>query len=274
MTILISSLIRGMDEMESVARWADELHDPAVGVELIAFTHEMSYWDRLLRILNKIHCPISFHGPYIKTEGTAADDSQEQRFLLESYRKVFSLAAQHNVCHVVYHMTQKTFTEGKSPEILRPQAEKNARKILRMGEESGVPVLFENLPCPAERTPLYTNTQYFDFFKRFPTTDSLIDIGHAHMTGLALEPFLKCRGDRIRAYHFHNNDGRRDLHNDIFDGTFDYDAFAPLFRAYTPNANIVLEYEPHVDLTFNDLEMRIQYIKKTFCEKKSGQVPD
>lgn len=264
MAVLVSSLIRGMDELESVAQWVNGLKDPEVGVELIAFTHDEGYWKRLEGVLEKLECPVSFHGPYLKTEGTASAASEAGRFLLDSYHRVLALAAQHSVCHVVYHMTQKTFTDPLQPPVFWTQAEENAGQIMELGRQYSVPVLIENLPCPADRIPLYTNEQYASFFRRFPTAESLIDIGHAHMTGLRLKPFLACHGDRVRAYHFHNNDGTRDQHNDIFDGTFDFSQFAPVFRAYTPKANIVLEYEPHVQKSLQDLEQEICYIKEHF----------
>lgn len=47
MAFFISSLIEGMGQMEEIAGWINALNDPALGVELIAFTHDEDYWRRL-----------------------------------------------------------------------------------------------------------------------------------------------------------------------------------------------------------------------------------
>jgi sugar phosphate isomerase/epimerase len=264
MALLVSSLIRGMNEMEQVAREVNDFHKPNVGVELIAFTHDAAYWQRLTGVLAKLQCPRTFHGPYIKTEGTSADGTPEQEFLYSSYDKTVALAKANHVLHIVYHVTQLTFTEQKQADALRPQAEKNAEFVIKQGVQAGVPVLIENLCYPQGRLPLYSNKQYFDFFARYPQAYSIIDIGHAHVTGLDLEKFLATHGKRIKAYHFHNNHGLKDEHNDIFDGTFNFEKFATLYKQYTPKANIVLEYEPHVNLSQAQLKEQIDFVLKTY----------
>lgn len=264
MKILISSLIRGMSNMEEVAREVDSWKESDIGVEIIAFTHDAGYWQRMVSLLQQLSCPLSFHGPYIKTEGTAEDGSLEQDFLFTSYAQVIALAKQFHVSHIVYHMTQQTFESSKEIDDLRLQAMKNSCAVQKLGQADGVPVLIENLPCLKTRVPLFNNQQYFDYFSNDPMAQSIIDIGHANMMGLDLEQFLVTHGARVKAYHFHNNNGVLDEHNDIFHGTFDFDAFAPLFKEYTPNANIVLEYEPHVKLSWQEVKDQVRYLQKKY----------
>ena len=51
MAIFVSSLIKGFGQMEEIARWVDGQGRDWLGVELIAFTHDEDYWDRLNRLL-------------------------------------------------------------------------------------------------------------------------------------------------------------------------------------------------------------------------------
>ena len=266
MSIMISSLIKGMDQLETVAETVNDLHDPDVGTELIAFTHDQEYWDRLKNLVKKLTCPITFHGPYMKTEGTSEPGTEAYEFLMESYQRTIALAQDCGAMHVVYHTTQINYAPQELDCISgkRELANRNADAIIEMGKKNGVEVLIENLPCPHGRVPLYSNEEYFEFFERNPVSHSLIDIGHAHMNGLDLEGFLKKFGSRVRGYHFHNNDGVSDLHNDIMDGTFDYEAFAPLYRQYSPTANIVLEYEPHVQITMERLLEQVDFVKNRY----------
>lgn len=264
MTIFVSSLLRGMPRMEEVARWANGLGDPQTGVELIAFTHDADYWKRLRAVLETLSCPVSFHGPYVGTEGTSPQGSEAWQHLVESYRDVFSLAREYGVCHVVYHMTQL----GCLPEEAasrRAEAEKTVGLLAEMADGQGVQLLVENLPYPTGgKVPLYTNEQYAEFFRQYPRHKSIIDVGHAHMNGMDIPAFLQEHGDRVLAYHFHNNDGVRDQHNHIFDGTFSYQDFAPFYRRYTPQASIVMEYEPHVTLTWQELEQQVSWLREHF----------
>ena len=220
MNIFVSSLIRSQDGMESVADWVDSLGDPQIGTELIAFTHDDEYWQRLCQVLKRIHCPITFHGPYIGTEGTV--------------------------------------------DAARRRAEENAAQVMDLADRYKVCVLVENLPYPVGKTPLYTNEQYTDFFRRIPRAYSIIDVGHSHVNGLDIPAFLQEHSSRVKAYHFHNNDGLRDQHNDLFHGTFSFEKLAPQYRCYTPDANIVLEYEPHTNLSNQDLLPHIQYLRDNF----------
>lgn len=267
MAIFVSSLIRSMDGMEGIATWVDQLRDPQVGVELIAFTHDEAYWERLEKTLQGLTCPRTFHGPYVGTEGACSPDSPEQAHLFASYRRTFYLAERYRAAHVVYHFTQTTFAADTAAPVIdkrRHQAEANALAIQALADEYGVTVLFENLPCPGTRLPLHTNAQYMAFLDANPATRTIIDIGHANMNGLDVASFIERYGPRVESYHFHNNDGERDQHKDIFEGTFDYDAFAPAFRRHTPHADIVLEYEPHVQLSGAELLARVDYLKRVY----------
>ena len=51
MSIFVSSLIKGFPQMEEIAHWVNKKEDRNLGVELIAFTHDKEYWDRLNRLL-------------------------------------------------------------------------------------------------------------------------------------------------------------------------------------------------------------------------------
>ena len=266
MNVFVSSLIRDISQVETVAHWVNGLGEPNIGVELLAFTQSDSYWKTLRGVLEKLRCPVTFHGPYIGTEGTSAPGTDAERYLMESYQRVFLLAREYGVRHVVYHTTQLNFPP-RDVEEMRTLAERNASAIISMAEEAGVGVLIENLPYPpaADRAPLYTNEAYGSFFTRYPEANSIIDIGHAHINGMDISGFLRQHGKRVKAYHFHNNDGVLDLHNDIYDGTFSYGDFAPVYIRYTPQADIVLEYEPHVELDDKALLSQIDYVLSNFA---------
>ena len=263
MHIFLSSQIRDIFQVESVIRWANSLNDPKIGVELLAFTHDDDYWKILCGALKKARCPLTFHGPYIGIEGTSAPSTGLWRFLMESYERVFALAREYGAHHVVYHMTQLAFPVDKL-EKARASAEQNLSVILGMAEEAGVKVLVENLPYPRGGAPLYDNEAYGSFFTRHPNVDSLVDLGHVNLNRMNAAEFLRQHGERVKAYHFHNNDGLSDLHRDICSGTFSYTDFVPLYKKYTPQTNIVLEYSTRVNFDDKLLRSHIEYVFSNF----------
>lgn len=263
MKLFISSLVRGMAQMEKIALWVDQKQETGLGVELIAFTHDEVYWDRLKRLLSKLSCPLTFHGPYINVEATSPKGTLEYSHLIDSYCRVCSLAAEYHVNHIVFHYTQKGVLAEEKPYVKDRMIE-NLGTILDIGKREGAEILVENLPYPSNGLPLCTNEEYKELYDLFPNMCGLIDMGHAYLTQLPMGGFLENYGERIHAYHFHNNDGMKDCHNSILNGKIDYEKFAVLFQKYTPDARIVLEYEPHAWVSEELMERDINYVNKLY----------
>ena len=80
-------------------------------------------------------------------------------------------------------------------------------------------------------------------FRQIPDLKCLIDVGHAMLSDLSVWEMQKKLGKRITAYHIHDNDGSRDLHLPIGEGIFDWKAFVLGIQAFTPDAELVMEYE-------------------------------
>lgn len=259
MNFYISSLIKGLDAMEELAMWINDQPLPGLGVELIAFTHDEEYWNRLRNVLEKLKCPISFHGPYIGVEATSKPGTKEFDWLINSYDKVFSLAKEYEVKHVVFHYTQIGFDENSIKDA-QQTSKQNIVTLINLAEQHNVNMLIENIAFPKGKLPLYNNEEYGEIFKSNSKALSIIDIGHAHINKMDIEEFLSKYAKRVQAYHFHNNDGVRDQHNSIMDGSFNYLNFLSLYKKYTPNADIVLEYEPHTNLSKEELLREIEYL--------------
>lgn len=261
MVIYVSTLIMGTECLEDIALWVRSLQDPDIGVEIIAFTHDEAYFARLESLLPLLSCPISFHGPYIGTEATSPLGSERQAFLLNSYERVLRLAAQHSVRHVVYHTTQMGFPPEELQDA-QANSRHNTQVLMEMADNFGVQLLVENLAYPPKRAPLFTNEEYDALFTGYSRMKSIIDIGHAHINKMDVEGFLKRYHDRVECFHLHNNDGEIDRHNDIYHGTYPMEKFGRLYRTYTPSAGIVLEYEPHVNLSPQEILQHVLAVRQ------------
>ena len=109
MKYFISDLIVGMKHFAEFADWIESNEDPDLGIEFTAFTHDEAYWQALAAKVPQMTCPLTFHGPYVNIEATSDIGSEENVWLMESYKKVFALAMQNQVRHVVFHYSQLQF---------------------------------------------------------------------------------------------------------------------------------------------------------------------
>ena len=75
MEFFISDLIVGMKGAMEFADWLDSLLRPDVGIEFSAFTHDDAFWKALAVKVPALHCPMTFHGPYVRIEATSPLDS-------------------------------------------------------------------------------------------------------------------------------------------------------------------------------------------------------
>lgn len=264
MKYYISTLVTGVDHrsetFDSLAREIDSWQEPDVGVELIAFTHDEAYWERLLAVLPELTCPRTFHGPWLGVEATSSPDSEAGRWLREAYTRVFDLAARYDVGHVVVHYSQLHFTPEELPAA-QANAYANLGDLLELAAARGVNMAIENLAKQPSGQHLFTNEEYFALFERFPQARALIDVGHANVNKLPVHDFLQQYASRVVGYHLNNNDGEADRHWNIHRGTYDLRTHMRWAKEYTPEANVVLEYEPHVGLSAAELHEQIRELQ-------------
>lgn len=267
MNYYISALVAGTDGFPEFAEWINSVGDRHLGVELTAFTHDDAYWGKLCDLMPRLSCPVTFHGPYVQIEATSDLNSEAHRWLMESYGRVFALAAKYHAGHVVFHYSQKQFAEDT-----RQQAQDNAyavmKKLTAQASEQGVFCVIENLCRQKQGIHLFSNDEYNEIFQRIPQASALIDIGHAHVNGLDIERFLYTYRDRVKGFHIHNNDGRTDQHMDYHQGTADIRQIMHWAAVYTPHAHMVLEYEPHEHLSHTEFLEEIEELRGWVAEGK------
>lgn len=260
MKYFISDLIVGMSHFSEFADWIESQRNPEFGIEFTAFTHNSSYWQALSKKVPTMTCPLTFHGPYVQIEATSDIGSSEHQWLMESYKKVFALAAANQVRHIVFHYSQLQFDKEEIP-----QKQKNAYHVMRdltkLANQMGINFVIENLCKQKEKHHLFTNEEYFQIFDNIPDAKSLIDIGHANVNRLDIEKFLAIYGQRVKGFHVHNNDGVSDQHLDYHNGTADIREIMHWIGKYTTDADIVLEYEPHEKLLHQELLEEIAELK-------------
>ena len=70
--------------------------------------------------------------------------------------------------------------------------------------------------------------------------------------GIDIYAVQKALGDRLKAYHLHDNDGLEDLHRRVGTGVIDWKRFSEGARLFTPNAQFIMEYNANAVLGLSD----------------------
>lgn len=247
---LVIGLEKGLDDPAFLKRAADET---GTGVELFLHTHDTAYLRNMEKAAQWLgDRPRTTHGPFIGVEAASPRGSQEHEHFLAAYRYAFQMARTLHSPHMVFHTHQRVIQADE-----RAQAQEmcmdSIRELLDMADQYGVRLLIENLDIQKAGVSLFDEEAFLELLERFPQAGCLIDVGHLHVAGWNTERVLKTLGKRVEGFHFHNNDGRDDTHCRITDGTLDYTVVMRLYRRYTPNADITLEYGDNHGITCDDV---------------------
>ncbi len=112
---------------------------------------------------------------------------------------------------IIFHMKETPFTEKEIKEF---------NKIIKFAEKNKIELLYENHVCSDDIILNVLNT--------FPKVKFCLDIGHLNVAihngkfKMNLDKFLEKVKPKLVNIHAHNNQGERDEHNSIEDGTFDW----------------------------------------------------
>ena len=129
----------------------------------------------------------------------------------------------------------------KEKETMLKNALENYKELQEMFASFDCAIYVENTGTIEQHNMLLDQAEFTDLCRR-EKFDVLIDIGHANANGWDLEKLICSLAGQIKAYHLHNNDGRRDLHNRILDGTLPFQSIMGTILSKTPNAELIIEY--------------------------------
>lgn len=214
-----------------------------LGLELFPEFDKPEYADLVEKNFDRIRrYPISLHGPYFDSDFSYRKGTEEYRRSIGYLEKTLALGKRLDAAYVVYHHNNRAFAPEEREEVLA-NARENFPEIRDLCGKYGVPLAIENAGVRFHGNMLLDEEEFIEECRRLDA-DILIDIGHAHANGWNLSHVMEALKDRIVSYHLHNNDGVRDLHRRIFDGTLDFPAFLETWKCLTPEADLVLEYCP------------------------------
>lgn len=255
---LVVGLEKGLDAPETLLTIADATH---TGVEFFLHTYDKEYIRKTARILEWLgRRPLTTHGPFIGIEASSPEGCAEHTAMLEAYRYGFETARALGSRHLVFHTHQRViFPEEK--EQAQAWCFHTIEQLLAMSQKTGVTLLIENLGIQQKGISLFDEQDFIALVERYPQAGCLIDIGHLHVAGWDMERVLRMLQHRILGYHLHNNNGHEDSHHRLLDGTLDAEQFMTLYRRYTPEADLTLEYSDQYGITASDVIEDIRWVQ-------------
>lgn len=222
--------------------------DFPVGVELAtSWTTPGFYKDLERQIFVFKGVPTTLHAPFV--EECTKPGSAAERFMEERYVYACALYHRFGATSMVMHTH-----EGGFPPEERAARQKRSLEVVqdwtgRMIRQ-GIRVTVENVGYPLKHSVLFDQEEFAALFDRLPLeVGCLIDTGHAFLNNWDVPALIRRLGSRIRGYHLNNNDGLHDSHYPIYDPEGvccpeEMDEILRTIAAYSPKADLVLEYAP------------------------------
>ncbi len=238
---LVAGLDTGLDDTDLLLHAVSPFHGQA-GIEFFLHTHSQRYMSLMENVPSWLKdLPAAAHGPFIGIEATSPQGTQEQAKLLEAYSYAFTMARRLKSRHLVVHTHQRVIRLEEKEQAQR-DCRNNLALLAKMGDREGVALAIENLGIQHQGVSLFDQEDFLKLLVSFPKAGCLIDTGHLLVAGWDMERVLSALSGQICGYHLHDNGSQQDSHYRMGKGRFDFASFFKLYRRYTPNADITLEY--------------------------------
>jgi len=181
---------------------------------------------------------LSIHGPFCQINLAAKDCNWQD--VLETYKWSFDCCNKYNAVHCVCH-PHAAMPDYEGFQLIDNQklAVERVNKLNEIAKSQGVEMLVENMPYP---TLVLQQDDFVNYLKPIEDIQFLIDVGHAMLHNWDITKLLADLGDRIRAYHVHENFRDADSHLKVGEGPLDWKQFFSDYKKYSPEARLVLEY--------------------------------
>ena len=223
--------------------------DPEMGVEIFWDWGNEDFWKGVVPELMRGRTGnFSIHGPMMYVGFT--DDAPTER-VFEELRKPFDLYHRCNSRFYVLHThSGGCILPGMSREALEGKRQLAEERILCFQEicaAEGVQLMVENIGRNAEGKTVFDEKAFIDLFLNHPELKCLLDVGHAVLGDYDIGRVQQALGRQLAAYHLHDNHGKTDDHLRIRQGVIDWQQWKRNCLLYTPEAEVVLEYDGIVD---------------------------
>ncbi|MDO5388803.1 MAG: sugar phosphate isomerase/epimerase [Clostridia bacterium] len=266
MCVMISTSMYHSDNFKNVLNYVEK-YKGRVGVEIFPRFDEGEFEKVLKECVPFLkNVPVSFHEPSFEIEHTADIHSNEYKKTIHRLSSMIKYGSVMGCRYIVYHHNNCVVPLDKKEEMLKVSQD-NLHEVSQLLLPYGISVAVENAGIAANNTMLLNENEFISFCRE-SVCNVVIDIGHINANGWDLRNVMLSLKNKIISYHIHNNYGKSDEHNRIFDGTFDFNEFIKYYREFTPNADLVLEYKEEMAERENEICEDIDFLFEMAAENK------
>lgn len=193
---------------------------------------------------------LTMHAPF-KNIRLGALDFGERQLAINIFLNTIRIAAEFNIELITFHPCT---IEPNQPDVYQENClfeEGSLAILLNEAKKHGISLLMENMPLTPEFHPKTCDGARFQellWLFAGPEFGLTIDVGHALQAQVSLESLLKM--ERIRHFHFHENDHLLDQHQPIQSNLDWWEKTVKTIARNYPQAAAILE--------MNSLEEQIE----------------
>ena len=260
MNLLIDTCVLPRAKLETVQIYKERFGSK-IGFEFLPMFDLLTFEANLKKNLDLFsEGTLFFHEPVWGVEHTAPKGSIEYKKSMYHILMTKKYAEILHPTDMVYHLNNCRVIAERKDEVLRTSLE-NLDEMRNLFPD--VRLLVENTGTDADGCKLLDQDEFTDLC-RDQKFDVLVDVGHANANSWDIYKLIMDLKDQIRGFHLHNNDGARDQHNRLREGTIDFDRLLPFIRETVPEANWVIEYtrpEYHGQLLLDDIDWILKFME-------------
>lgn len=263
MAILISTSMYHSGNFKNILHFAEK-YKGMVGAEIFPRFDEAGFekvFKECIPELKKI--PISFHEPSFEIEHTAGLETGVHGKTIHRLSSLIKYGSVLGSRYIVYHHNNCVIPENMKDAYLK-NAQDNLFEVISLLLPYGIAVAIENTGTKSKNTMLLDEYEFIEQCRE-SVSNVVIDLGHINTNGWDMKNVISSLKDKIISYHVHNNYGVEDEHNRIFDGTLDFNKFIECYNEFTPDADIVIEYNEGLadkeDEICEDIDYIIEAVK-------------
>ena len=236
---LVEVAAHGFEAVEVYAtRTHFDYHDPRAAVALA------EWLDDTRLSLHSVHAPttVSFErGRWGETLSIAASDEARRQHAVAETVASLQLAAVVPFRALVVHIGVPTNDAAGNS---RAAAARSLEAIGDAAQAAGVTVAVELIPNPLSLAARLV--QWLEDDLEIPGMGVCLDVGHANLTGDAMEAIETCSG-HIVTTHLHDNRGKRDEHLVPGEGAIDWDGVLMAFQKVGYDGAWIFELAPSAE---------------------------
>ncbi|MEK3889064.1 sugar phosphate isomerase/epimerase family protein [Bacillus sp. FSL K6-3431] len=187
---------------------------------------------------------IGVHLPIFELDIANARHAVIRNYSVEEYARSIEWAAEIGAKHAVLH-THLYNNPLYSKKLSQQYAVENIAILAQKAEQCGVQLLVENVGFHSMM--LFDEEEFVSLFERISSIQALVDTGHAHINGWSIPRVIEKLGERLGAVHLHDNDGVRDLHQTIEEGTIEWQPVWDALGKLKHDWKAIIEYKEGTD---------------------------